>query len=54
MPPINLQEKEGNPKDQEQEHLDKLKYLRLKKMRGSDKIDLRQLVCVPVDDRTAE
>ena len=50
MPPVNLQEKDVN-KSEEQEHLDKLKYLRLKKVKGSDAISLRELITLPVNDR---
>jgi hypothetical protein len=40
LPPVNLQEKSGNLKDQEQEHLDKLKYIRYKKMRAPEAIKI--------------
>lgn len=50
LPPVNLQEKDGT-KTEEQEHLDKLKYLRLKKVKGSDAISLNDLIALPVNDR---
>lgn len=53
LPKINLQDK-GDKKDEEQDHLDKLKYLRLKKIRGADGISLREVVNTPVNDRTSQ
>jgi hypothetical protein len=54
LPLVNLQEKSGNLKDQEQEHLDKLKYIRYKKMRGPETISILDVASLKADDRSSE
>jgi hypothetical protein len=54
LAPVNLQEKSGNLKDQEQEHLDKLKYIRYKKMRGPETISILDVASLKADDRSSE
>jgi hypothetical protein len=50
LPPVNLQQKDGTMTE-EQEHLDKLKYLRLKKAKGPEAISLKDVIALPVNDR---
>jgi len=52
LAPVNLQEKSGNLKDQEQEHLDKLKYIRLKKR--PETISILDVASLKADDRSSE
>lgn len=50
---MNLQDKDGKQED-EQEHLDKLKYLRMKKLKGHEAICIRDVIKTPVNDRSLQ